>query len=83
MIFMIFTEEGLREAETEILSQKATLWLNPSLHEESDLTVFNAAGIDIHVLPEQVDTINEKTVMSVLTHVEKVSPKTEIFVEYL
>jgi len=82
MIFLIFTAEGLAEAETEILAENATLWLNPSLLEESDLTHLQAAGIEIHGLPEQVDTINEKTVMAALNYVETNSPKTEIFVEY-
>jgi len=83
MIFLIFTDEGLAQAEAEILTEKATLWLNPSLIEESDLSKLQAAGITIHVLPEQIETINEKSVMSALSHVENNSPKTEIFVEYL
>jgi len=82
MIFVIFTDDGLHQAEAEILAEKATLWLNPSLLEGSDLSRLQAAGIDIHGLPEQVDTINEKTVMAAVTHIESISPKTEILVEY-
>jgi hypothetical protein len=83
MIFVIFTEEGLAEAEADVLAEKAVLWLNPALHAESDLTQFESAGIEIHPLPEQIDAINEKSVMSALSYVEDNSPKTEIFVEYL
>lgn len=82
MIFVIFTEEGLLQAKADILAEKATLWLNPSLLEESDLTGFQEAGIEIHGLPEQVDTMNEKTVMAAVTHIENISPKTDILVEY-
>lgn len=83
MIFVIFTEEGLAEAEAEVITEKATLWLNPSLVEESDLSRLKAADIAIHGLPEQVDNINEKAVMAALMHVESHSPKTEILVEYI
>lgn len=83
MIFLIFTEDGLLEAQADVLAEKATLWLNPSLLEAADLTQLKQAGIDIHALPEQVDIINEKTVMAALTYVESNSPKTEILVEYL
>lgn len=83
MIFVIFTEDGLAQAETEVITEKATLWLNPSLIEESDLSRLKAADIAIHALPEQVDNINEKAVMAALNHVESQSPKTEILVEYI
>ncbi len=83
MIFVIFTKDGLAQAETEVITEKATLWLNPSLIEESDLSRLKAADIAIHALPEQVDNINEKAVMAALNHVESQSPKTEILVEYI
>lgn len=82
MIFVIFTQDGLAQAEADILAEKATLWLNPSLLEGSDLSRLQAAGIEIHGLPDQVDTMNEKTVMAAVTHIENISPKTDILVEY-
>lgn len=83
MLFVIFTAEGLAEAKQQILSEKAGLWLNPDLENESDVSDLQTAGISIHLLPEQVDANKEKAVLAALTHVEKNSPKTDIFIEYL
>ena len=83
MLFLIFTAEGLAEAEPEVLAHQAGLWLNPALKSESDLTVFEKAGIDIHSLPYQVNASDEKAVMAALTFVEQHSQDKAIFVEYL
>lgn len=83
MLFIIFTAEGLEQAQQEVLSNKAELWLNPALKKQSDLTVFETAGIVVHTLPEDIDAANEKAVMTALTHVESQSRDKEIFVEYL
>lgn len=83
MLFLIFTEEGLNEAADEVLQNKAELWLNPSLKQESDLSRFEQAGIEIQWLPEKVDANNEKAVLSALSFVEKHSNDKAIFVEYL
>lgn len=83
MLFVIFTEEGLAEARAEVLGEKAALWLNPGLKQQSDLSVFEHAGIDIHALPYETDAANEKDVMAALAFVEKNSNDKAIFVEYL
>jgi hypothetical protein len=83
MLFLIFTTEGLAEAEPEVLQHKAGLWLNPALKKTSDLSVFEKAGIEIQPLPYEVDASDEKAVMSALTFVEKHSQDKAIFVEYL
>ena len=83
MLFIIFTAEGLDQAQQEAISNKAELWLNPGLKKQSDLSVFEQAGLRIHVLPEDIDAANEKAVMNALAHVESLSRDKEIFVEYL
>lgn len=83
MLFIIFTAEGLQQAQQEVLQNKAELWLNPSLKNESDLKLFDQAAIAVHVLPEETDAANEKAVMAALAHVESQSRDKEIFVEYL
>lgn len=83
MLFIIFTADGLAEAKAEVLKQKANLWLNPGLKQQSDLTVFENAGIEVRSLPDEVDADNEKAVLTALTFVEQHSKDKEIFVEYL
>lgn len=83
MLFIIFTVEGLNEAKPQVLEEKAALWLNPGLKDEADLSALTSAGIQIEFLPDEVDANNEKAVLAALTHVEKNSPKTQIFIEYL
>lgn len=83
MLFIIFTAEGLNEAKSQVLEEKAALWLNPGLKDEADLSALTSAGIQIEFLPDEVDANNEKAVLAALTHVEKNSPKTQIFIEYL
>lgn len=83
MLFIIFTAEGLAEAESEILQHKAALWLNPSVKLASDLAVFEKQAISIHVLPDEIDGNNEKAVLSALSYVESNTTDKEIFVEYL
>ncbi|GAB4290690.1 MAG: hypothetical protein Kow0083_03600 [Methylophaga sp.] len=83
MLFIIFTAEGLAQAQADILAHKAELWLNPELEKQSDLSVFEQAGIAIHTLPEDIDAANEKAVMTALSHVENQRRYKEIFVEYL
>lgn len=83
MLFVIFTADGLAEAQAEVLSEKAGLWLNPGLKQQSDLSVFENAGIEIHALPYETDAANEKAVMAALAFVEKHSNDKAIFVEYL
>lgn len=83
MLFIIFTAEGLAEAQQEVLSNKAELWLNPGLKKQSDLSLFEQAGITLHTLPEEIDGSNEKAVMTALSHVEAHSHDKDILVEYL
>jgi len=83
MLFLIFTAEGLKQAQEEVLSNKAELWLNPSLENQSDLSLFEQAAISVHTLPEEIDGSNEKAVMTALSHVEAQSHDKDILVEYL
>ncbi len=83
MLFVIFTAEGLQEAQQEVLANQAELWLNPGLKDESDLGQFERAGILVHALPEETDAANEKAVMAALAYVESQSRDKDIFVEYL
>lgn len=83
MLFIIITDDGLNEAAEEILENKATLWLNPALKNESDLSRFEQAGIEIQWLPEEVNANNEKAVLNALSFVEKHTNDKAIFVEYL
>ncbi|MTI63134.1 hypothetical protein [Methylophaga sp.] len=83
MLFIIFTAEGLTQAQEQVLNNKAELWLNPSLKKQSDLSVFEQLGITLHTLPEEIDASNEKAVMTALSHVEAQSHDKDILVEYL
>lgn len=83
MLFLIFTTEGLAEAESEVLAHKAGLWLNPGLKKKSDLSVFEKVGIVIEPLPYDVDASDDKAVMAALAFVEKHSQDKAIFIEYL
>lgn len=83
MLYLIITQEGLDEASVDILENKATLWLNPKLREESDLSRYEQAGIEIQWLPYPINADNEKAVLDALSFVEKHSTDKAIFVEYL
>ncbi len=83
MLFLIITQEGLDEASADILENKATLWLNPKLKQESDLSRYEQAGIEIQWLPYAINAGNEKAVLDALSFVEKHSNDKAIFVEYL
>lgn len=83
MLFIIITQDGLTEATSEILENKAGLWLNPALKQESDLSQFEQAGIEIQWLPYAINADNEKAVLDALSFVEKHSNDKAIFVEYL
>lgn len=83
MLFLIITQEGLDEASADILENKATLWLNPALKQESDLSRYEQAGIEIQWLPYAINAGNEKAVLDALSFVEKHSNDKAIFVEYL
>lgn len=83
MLFIIFTADGLSEAQDEVLENKAELWLNPALKKQSDLSVFEQAGIAVHALPDEIDANNEKAVLGALAFVEQNSQDKEILVEYL
>lgn len=83
MLFIIFTEEGIQEAEQDILSEQAELWVNPDLIDADCLNRFKTHNIVINALPEQVDATREKSVLAALAYVEKQAPGKEILIEYI
>ena len=83
MIYLIFTQEGLEEAQPTLLEEKATLWVNSDFLSEEQTSLLMQGGVDVQIFPEIVDTRNEKSIVAALKEIEKSAPKTEIFVEYL
>lgn len=82
MIYLIFTQEGFTEAKTDILQDKADLWINVDLLSPEQLAELSANGISIYFLPDHINPNNEKAILSALDYVEQQSPKKEILVEY-
>jgi len=83
MIYLIFTLEGFEEAQPALLEEKATLWVNDAFLADAQLSLLTQGGVDVHIFPEAVDASNEKSILAALNEIEKSSPTTEIFVEYL
>lgn len=82
MIYLIFTQEGFAEAKSDILQDKADLWINVDLLSPEQLAELSAHGISIYFLPDHINPNNEKAILSALDYVEQQSPKKEILVEY-
>jgi hypothetical protein len=82
MIYLIFTQEGFAEAKSDILQDKADLWINVDLLSPEQLAELSANGISIYFLPDHINPNNEKAILTALDYVEQQSPKKEIFVEY-
>jgi len=82
MIYLIFTQEGFAEAKSDILEDKADLWLNVDLLSPEQLSELSTHGISIYFLPDRINPKNEKAILAALEYVEQQSPKAEIFVEY-
>jgi len=82
MIYLIFTQEGFAEAKSDILKDKAELWINNDLLSVEQLAALKTYGISISFLPDLIDPNNEKAILAALEYVEKQSPKEEILVEY-
>lgn len=82
MIYLIFTEQGFAEAKSDILEDKADIWINVDLLSPDQSAELTSHGINIYVLPTPINPNNEKAILSALEYVEKQSPKKEIFVEY-
>ncbi len=82
MIYLIFTQEGFAEAKSDILQDKADLWINVDLLSPEQLAELSGNGISIYFLPDHINPNNEKAILTALDYVEQQSPKKEIFVEY-
>jgi hypothetical protein len=82
MIYLIFTQEGFAEAKSDILQDKADLWINVDLLSPEQLAELSTNGISIYFLPDHINPNNEKAILTALDYVEQQSPKKEIFVEY-
>jgi hypothetical protein len=82
MIYLIFTQEGFAEAKSDILQDKADLWINVDLLSPEQLAELSANGISIYFLPDHINPNNEKAILTALDYVEQQSPKKEILVEY-
>jgi len=82
MIYLIFTQEGFAEAKSDILEDKADLWINNNLLSPEQLAELNTHNIGISFLPEPVNPNDEKAIIAALDYVETQSPKEEILVEY-
>jgi hypothetical protein len=83
MIYLIFTPEGFDEAKDIIKQNKASLWVNDDVLSDSQKKELSTANISVHILPNNADPKNEKSVIAAIQHVEQQSPKIEILVEYL
>ena len=83
MIYLIFTQEGFEEAQSVLLAEKSTLWVNDDFLSEAQSSLLTQGGVEVNYFPQTVDTNNEKSILAALKDVEKSSPKAEIFVEYL
>jgi hypothetical protein len=82
MIYLIFTQEGFAEAKSDILGDKADLWLSVDLLSSGQIAELSAHGISIYFLPDPINPNNEKAIVTALEYVEKQSPQEEILVEY-
>lgn len=82
MIYLIFTQEGFAEAKSDILEEKANLWINDDLLSSEQLAELKTHGISIYFLPDPINPNNEKAILAALEYVETQSPKEEILVEY-
>lgn len=82
MIYLIFTQEGFAEAKSDILQDKADLWIGVNLLLPEQLAELSAHDINIYFLPIPVDSNDEKAILAALEYVEKQSPDEEILVEY-
>jgi hypothetical protein len=82
MIYLIFTQEGFAEAKSDILQDKADLWINVDLLSPEQLAELSSHGISIYFLPNHINPNNEKAILTALDYVEQQSPKKEILVEY-
>ena len=83
MIYLIFTQDGFKEALATLLEEKATLWMNNDTLSEQQLTVLKQGSVNVHYFAENVDANNEKSILTALKEVEDNAPQAEIFVEYL
>ncbi len=83
MIYLLFTQEGLQQALSDIITDKAALWVNDGVLTEQQKVVLADESIEVSILPQSADPQNEKSVVAAIEYVEKASPNTEILVEYL
>jgi hypothetical protein len=83
MIYLIFTPEGFDEAKTDIIKDKAVLWVNDNVLSDQQKNDLATNGIMVNILPTNANPKNEKSVLSALQHVEQHASNTDILVEYL
>ncbi|MDC9726198.1 MAG: hypothetical protein PSN44_09855 [Gammaproteobacteria bacterium] len=83
IIYFIFSQEGFEEAKSDILADKATLWVNADFLSDEHTVELQQAGINVHTFPEKVNGSNEKSILQALKPIEEKNPEAEILIEYL
>ena len=82
MIYLVFSQEGINEAITDIMADKADLWINSDILSATQIEQLKQHNINIQFLAEFVEGSNEKAVLAALEAIERQNPKVDILVEY-
>jgi hypothetical protein len=82
-LYLIFTAEGFTEAKEAILQDKALLWINPDVLNETQTTELTAADIEFKILDKWVKPSDDKAALDIMSSIEKNMKDVNILVEYL
>lgn len=83
MIYLIFTQQGFEQAKTDIVHNKAQLWLNPGILSAEQLNDLDAQSIPYSFLNTLTDVNREDEVIKALNYVEQYTKDKHILVEFL
>tara|TARA_R110002111_G_scaffold256079_1_gene322852 strand:+ start:228 stop:488 length:261 start_codon:yes stop_codon:yes gene_type:complete len=82
-LYLIFTEAGFAEAKTAVMEEKALLWINPDVLDDTELKELNNAQITVKILDDWVKPGDEKATLTIINQIEKNIKNVSILVEYL
>jgi len=81
-LYLIFTDEGYIEAKDAIFEDKALLWINPRILDETQITELSASNITFKILDKWVKPGDEKATLNIIKSIEQNIKKADILVEY-